>query len=247
MIIVGTFTSQIFSPPKITGLSLWLDAADTRTITASPTLVTQWRDKSTNSFHVNQLGTTPPSTNVNTRNGQNVITHTGASGALSNSSNSLFRNVSGFAWYVVTNTTQEVFGRILHKDVTPTNVANRAGIVSRRIGSSYEGLARRVNTDTLSAVASTTISNSSWRLVGQLVNYSLGSNSIRVNGVTENTTTVPAGVSEDIDGGSITIGANTNLSQFFVGNIAEVVAYSKNLSAAELNSLETYLSQKWAI
>ena len=42
-------------PTQISGCQLWLDAADTSTRTLSGTLVTEWRDKSGNGFHMNQL------------------------------------------------------------------------------------------------------------------------------------------------------------------------------------------------
>ena len=41
-------------PTQIPGLQLWLDAADTSTITGTPT-VTEWRDKSGNGYHMNTL------------------------------------------------------------------------------------------------------------------------------------------------------------------------------------------------
>jgi hypothetical protein len=40
-----------FNPRQISGCSLWLDAADTTTITLSGSTVTQWRDKSGNANH----------------------------------------------------------------------------------------------------------------------------------------------------------------------------------------------------
>jgi hypothetical protein len=42
---------DIVSPTKISGLQLWLDAADTSTISHSSNLVTQWDDKSGNGYH----------------------------------------------------------------------------------------------------------------------------------------------------------------------------------------------------
>jgi hypothetical protein len=43
---MASFQSLAFVPTSISGCSLWLDAADSRTITTSGTTVTAWRDKS---------------------------------------------------------------------------------------------------------------------------------------------------------------------------------------------------------
>ena len=45
-----------FAPPSLSTLDLWLDAADTSTLTHSSNAVTQWNDKSGNSRNVSQSG-----------------------------------------------------------------------------------------------------------------------------------------------------------------------------------------------
>lgn len=42
----NTYNITLFQPNQISNLALWLDAADTTTITLSGTNVTQWKDKS---------------------------------------------------------------------------------------------------------------------------------------------------------------------------------------------------------
>ena len=61
--------NPFFTPTQISGCQLWLDAADTNTITLSGTNVTQWRDKSGKNFVASNLGT------VTTQklNGQNAL------------------------------------------------------------------------------------------------------------------------------------------------------------------------------
>ena len=45
----------IFSPTQIAGCQLWLDAADSNTLTLSGSSVTAWNDKSGNNYHMNTL------------------------------------------------------------------------------------------------------------------------------------------------------------------------------------------------
>jgi len=61
-------------PTELANLVLWLDAADTGTITDSGGVVSGWDDKSTNGFDLEQLtGGLQPTTGTRTVNGLNVI------------------------------------------------------------------------------------------------------------------------------------------------------------------------------
>lgn len=56
---------------------LWLDAADSATITSASGLVSQWSDKSGNTRHATQVTSAlQPTTGANTQNGLNVLTFT---------------------------------------------------------------------------------------------------------------------------------------------------------------------------
>jgi hypothetical protein len=52
-----------FDPRTIPGCVVWLDAADTSTLTLSGSNITAWRDKSTFSNNVNSISATPPTYN----------------------------------------------------------------------------------------------------------------------------------------------------------------------------------------
>lgn len=68
-----------FAPTDLAGLALWLDASDTSTITHSSGAVSQWDDKSGNGQHVTQgTASLQPATGVETLNGLNVLTRSGA-------------------------------------------------------------------------------------------------------------------------------------------------------------------------
>jgi hypothetical protein len=65
---------DIVSPTKISGLQLWLDAADTSTISHSSNSVTQWDDKSGNGYHATAASGQEPTTGSSTINDKNVLT-----------------------------------------------------------------------------------------------------------------------------------------------------------------------------
>jgi hypothetical protein len=63
-----------FDPRQITGLSLWLDAADSATLSVSSGSVSQWRDKSGNSHHAAQgTGLNQPDYIASGLNGKPVV------------------------------------------------------------------------------------------------------------------------------------------------------------------------------
>lgn len=68
------FGSAPFAPTDLSNLLLWLDAADTASITESGGLVSSWNDKSGNGHHATQsTGTRKPVTNSRTVNGLNCL------------------------------------------------------------------------------------------------------------------------------------------------------------------------------
>jgi len=75
---IGIIASQAFSPNKLSGLRLWLDASDLGTIIESGGDVSQWNDKSSDNNDVTQAtGSKQPKTGVDTINGVNAITFDG--------------------------------------------------------------------------------------------------------------------------------------------------------------------------
>jgi hypothetical protein len=70
-------STGIVPPPTspVAGYKLWLDAADTATITQSGGAVSQWTDKSANAYTFTQgTASYKPTTGANTQNGKNVLT-----------------------------------------------------------------------------------------------------------------------------------------------------------------------------
>ena len=75
-------TDSGFNPNSISGLALWLDAADSGAITVG-TGVSQWRDKSPNkSLWTQSVGNNQPATGTQTINGRNVLVFDGSNDTL---------------------------------------------------------------------------------------------------------------------------------------------------------------------
>jgi hypothetical protein len=88
-----------FSPLSLSA-ELWLDAADTTTLTVSGSAVSQWSDKSGNARHfVQSTGTAQPSTGLVTQNGRNVLGFDGGD-SLANATASNFTFMSNGTNYI---------------------------------------------------------------------------------------------------------------------------------------------------
>jgi hypothetical protein len=75
---IGYFRAKGFDPRSISGLALWLDAADASTITLNGSSVSQWNDKSGNNRHFSQSSATwQPAYWTAAINGRNALAFDG--------------------------------------------------------------------------------------------------------------------------------------------------------------------------
>jgi len=86
---VITGSQKVNWDPSLITTALWLDAADTGTVTASSSLVDEWRDKSGNARHASGTTTTRPAYASTTLNGKNTLTFDGTDDRLVTSGVSL--------------------------------------------------------------------------------------------------------------------------------------------------------------
>jgi hypothetical protein len=246
---LSTTSSTIFNPTKISSLSYWLDAADKSTITHTSNAVSQWNDKSTNAWHLTQAtNANRPTTNTVTKNGFNVLSFDGTNDIMTNTSNNLFANIDGWGVFIVAQVLNTSACRIWGK-YNPTGAGTnitRSAIQSNRAFNYYNTLLRRVDTETQS-VGTATTNTGNWNIVTQLGNFVNGTNILRTNKVQSVSVAATTGLSTNSTGGPIAAGARGDSLEFMQGYIAEVVCYSKILTATEINLVESYLSSKWAI
>lgn len=238
--IEGFIATEGFLPTSLANLKLWLDAADTGTITIE-TGVSQWDDKSGQGNDVTQgTGSLQPTTNTNTINNLNVINFSGDTlGIADNASLSITNDMTVIA-VLRTETTGTEQNYVSKEDggnrsyrFRIDNVADKLWALVSDDGSSAEVVLGNSTVPLNTAFFATTV-------------VSLGNEvSFFQNGVADGTPAITSTVIKDNDR-DFTIGSKGG-TENFDGDIAEVIIYDRAVTAAERQQVENYLSNKWGI
>lgn len=217
-----------FSPKSISGLQLWLDAADASTITTA-TGVSEWRDKSsTGSKWTQATANNQPATGTQTMGGKNVLVFDGTNDALSASAP------------LSTSMPMTLF--IVKRIVTKLDF----GMTYAASGYNYIGQSSTTGKVLWSFNGSTFAEGpsdvSGTNIIATCVLPASGSGDAFINGGTR----VGGNTARPILTGTHYIG------RFQYGNwsnvwIAEVLSYSAALSSADRKKVESYLGKKWGI
>lgn len=240
-----------FSPLDLAP-ALWLDAADTSTITESGGAVSQWSDKSGNGRHVTQAtAANQPTTGSATQNGRNVLSFDGGDRLVAS---------TAATWTFLHDGTDHAIWIVSRR---PSSVAAAGLIATTDAGGSRLGLFV-IQTDTLyqhllygqlnvvTVNNNPTVSTANWQ-VGQIIadpdNATAANRSrIRVNAGAEQTaSTATGGVSGTAPNHAITIGSYGGGGNPLTGDIAEVVIVPSVPSTAQIASMRSYLADKWGI
>ena len=221
-----------FTPKSIAGLQLWLDAADSSTITTG-TGVSQWRDKSpAASVWAQTTGNNQPSTGTQTLNGRNVIVFDGSNDGLSASAPLASLPLSFF---------------IVQRIVSATNFG-----MSYTAGTGDDWNIRQNSTSGATAItmpAGTFYLDPGSRvgindIVSMVIPSGAGTSATLVRNGSPLT---PSGATfKPTLNGTHYIGQRSD-GFHLNGWIAEIVAYSTELSENQRSSVEKYLSNKWGI
>jgi fibronectin-binding autotransporter adhesin len=229
------------------GLQLWLDAADTATISDVGGSVVEWNDKSGNAYDATVgSGGTSPSTAAAAINGQNAISFDGLSNFLVNSG-----IYAGKMMFVVAardttgaNNFNGVVSARLGADSTKTPASDsnlgftqRGGALDRVNGCNQIATGTWVNG---AAVSATDFNNST---VG------VPAWSAPIFGTITPPSLIEIEVAGDAGGTkNLVIGADAFSavgSRHFKGLIGEVLVYDATLTAEQRVAIEDYLSAKW--
>ena len=255
-----------FDPRSISGLALWLDAADSTTITLNGSTVSEWRDKSHGSRHFAQsVSVSQPVYTAAGQNGRNCITFDGSrslSSSLASSEWSFLHDGSSlYDIYVVCRTAS---GSTQLRSIMATGNSSRSVRSfflwhDHRTGFNNSVYAEITTVGAGSAgfVAAETISNlpagvmRRIRISGDPANATVANRLVGQVG-TRNGTSDTAATGTASSGpptftlqiGSIGIGG-----LLFSGDMCEIVIFRRdtNLTAPERSSLESYLDRKWAL
>ncbi len=235
---IGMIASQAFSPNKIAGLNLDLDASDLATIIDSGGFVSQWNSKSGSGGSVTQFsGGLQPSTGVNTLNGKNVLNFPGSIEYLEKVSFTASANLTLFI------ASKIISAANASKSILSMDATNDFQIDARTSGLF---LARFRS----SGLGNTSAPEHSSSLVGvpSIINYRLSDNDsnvvLRVDGVQSD---------EDTYNGALDLvqnlylGRNRGGTQRLEVDMGQVIIYNRDLTLSEMVEVETYLSNKWGI
>ena len=260
-----TGSQKVNWDPSLISTALWLDAADSSTITESGGVVSQWNDKSGGATNFTQ-GTTAarPATGAATLNGRNVLTFDGGDTLLAGDA---LDNV----W---TGNEFHLFCVAKNDNVTSSNGAiltkTAGGADDQRafayyIRTSKLQLVTHYSLDVLNYTVldgSTSISNSAWT-IGAAAYTSTGSGSanttsrvqMTVNGLDQtevvlassgNLGTIQNGTAQLAIGTSAGT-AGTLLGAPLTGAIGEIIVTASVLSALNRQKIEGYLAHKWGL
>lgn len=217
------------------GLTLWLDAD--RTPTGS---VATWTDYSGNGYNATQgtAGKQPVCT-ANQLNGKKTLLFTAASSqtlALPSGINAIANGNN--TWIVVAKRNTETAAANYIFSIVQAGVAVTNAIdFSASSGNIIYFSSATAGTATKSGATNTNYQIISGRRTGTTLEVTYNNNTVAS---TTNGSNAPLS-------DTAFIGSNGGTLQFLNGGIAEIIAYNRSLSNAELLQVDRYLSNKWGI
>ena len=219
-------SSLAFSPNSIPGCTLWLDAADSSTITLSGSNVTNVVDKSGNGVVLsNATGFTYPNRSFNGSYPSFLCLNGGggrANAAATLGYNSAFAQTTPFTVFFVSHQTQVGYGYIMDSQSGSSRQYTYNTLLNTPFGNSTTDI-----TSTPSVVSMTWISGTSVLYLNGTSNYSGGLGSFTTGG--------------------IIVGNRFSINESWPGHICELIYYSGQLGTPQRQQVEGYLAWKWGL
>lgn len=229
------FGSSTFTPASVPDLALWLDAADTATISQSGGLVSQWDDKSGHGYHATQATSSAQfGTGSRTINGRNAVECDGSNDFMTLPSGLYTMTTGATTTFIAFQTDTIAASNQLLMDGGATGFNYRPGwIVSSGIKTIHNA-ASTSNEALINSVVNTTgphIVTMKRDDVLQTIYFDGGS-----------ATTAPA-----INGTmtALRICRSTGSTSPYDGLIGEILIYTRALNDTERGNVRSYLSTKW--
>ena len=218
-LINGSINSTAFSPTSISGIALWLDAADQTSITLSGSNIAQWNDKSGNGYNAIGYGGLTYS--------NNNIVYNGSTGYFSTPYQSGSPVETGFAVVNMTNTNSFILGG--------------TGEGVRIFSYQTQGFAIGYFGQT-GLITNTTLNTNTTYLISY--NYSSTSASINVNGTQAANS---SGNYSAYSNTNTLIGGWSNGQAYIEGKVSEIIVFNTTLSESNRQKIEGYLAWKWGL
>lgn len=249
--------SRAFSPADLSP-KVWLDAADTGTITEVGGSVSQWDNKGSLGDFIQGSGTYQPTTGATTLNGLNVIDF--ANDYLYNATTNDFKFLHDGTKYIIGAVWQW------------SDEGNRSPLLNNSRNSSYAGINYSVHDDSFvdallhqvfrAASGTSAVQNISgasywtadtWGLTTLLADPTNATAADRSfmyldNGAAVQNNAETGSVSGSNPTYNLHLGAYQGLGYILEGKIAEVIIVDgTNATAGNLNKIRNYLNSKWSV
>jgi hypothetical protein len=235
--------AAVSSPTDIAGCALWLDGADSSaaSMTLNGSLVETWKDKSGNSRNFTSSGSARPTLTAAGQNGRSVVTLDGTDDSLTGPAGfSLTDTHTVLA--VVKPDVRKIAG-LLSGSVTQANLIYGDG------SSSFSGTKFGAFGVGRAVYGGGAITTGSFQVFSAVLSGStLPTNlSMFTNGMGGVATIETAGTAPGATMAANLLIGTTQVSQFWDGDIAEIILYPTALSTADRARVEAYLAQRWGI
>ena len=222
--------SSSFQPTSISGLSLWLDAADSTTLTLSGSNVTQWRDKSSNAYQSTVAGS-PVYTRNSRLNQIGCVSFNGTSDSLLWNSFSLNQPFTAFAVCTLRISANPLYAFVLEPTLSSNAVILYTS--SGPVLTMWAGLQNQTTSPTVTFSSNITgVYSAIFNGTSSLLGFN-GTATSNLSPGTSNWTGLYLGR----DWGGI----------YQPGEYGEVIFYSGALSTAQRQQVEGYLATKWGL
>jgi len=229
----------IIFPNQIPNLSLWLDAADSRTITQVGGAITQWNDKSSNAYTATGFGS--PLYVNNVVNNLSVVRFNGTSTYFSIPGNQLDLTTEDFAIFVVIQYTPRTAQiPIIGKAV------GASAVLQWRLSFDPNNIFQiLVFKNSVAISSSSSYTRAGWTLFSGVV-YRATSIQGFINATGLNVGGTVVGTLSDT-AVNVEIGRGWSGTQFFNSDMGEILLYKGTITVNQRQQIEAYLMYKWGI
>lgn len=231
-----------FNPRTIPGCGLWLDAADSTTLTTNGSgNVTQWRDKSGLGANMTPLGTNSNATiQTNYQNGLSAVNFSGLNQYQSPANTGVYPSDV----YILVALKSLVRMDVI--SIGPTSTDNFNSLTfgehtALRWHNGSSGFARTPNCVSPTNETSTSLLLMNWSLANN--NFVIRRNGTDLVSTASYTYTPTAGAIIQIGFRHQNFGTNLSFNAY----VAEVLTYNRQLSVAQRQQVEGYLAWKWGL
>jgi hypothetical protein len=245
------FSSRVFSPDTISGLTGWWDASDSSTLFNATTggslvsadgAVARLEDKSGNGRHFTQASSEQrPARKTAIQNNRDILRFPGTTKMNNTATYSDVMSSTQSTVFIVASATSVSS----NSDVPQTNAilfSSEASASVGFLGVRSNGTAYSFGYDSAYRTASLSYDAGAWALF--TTKHGSSVLSIRLNGGSESTVSLGT---RAFFFGTIALAVSQGSTLFFEGDVGEIITYNVALSDLDRNLVESYLITKWGL